>query len=63
VVIEEHAEWTTVDGQRVRVEELALQTWHEGKIIRERFFYDPGPLTGIAAELYRMHTMPVEENH
>ena len=38
------------DGQsrRRRLDEVAYQLWHEGKIIRERFYYDPGQRqTGI----------------
>jgi hypothetical protein len=30
------------EGKRRRLNELAYQLWHEGKIIRERFYYDPG---------------------
>lgn len=44
VIIEYHAEWTLVSGQRVRIEEIALQEWRGDRIIRERFFYDPSPL-------------------
>lgn len=42
--IEWHAEWTMPDGLRVRVEEIALQTWKGDRIIHERFFYDTKPL-------------------
>lgn len=48
IVVEgDHAanEWvldiSTPDGQHIHVEELALQTWKDGKIIHERFYYDP----------------------
>ena len=44
VVIEWHAEWTLQDGTRVRVEELALQCWSGGRVVFERFFYDPGSI-------------------
>lgn len=43
-VIEWHAEWTTMSGKRIRVEEVALQTWRGDRIIHERFFYDTRPL-------------------
>ena len=43
--IEWHAEWTMPDGARVRVEEVALQTWKGDRIIHERFFYDMKRLT------------------
>ncbi len=32
---------TAPDGSHIHVEELALQTWKDGKIIKERFYYDP----------------------
>lgn len=44
VAIEWHEEWTLPNGARVRVEEVALQTWKGGRIIHERFFYDMSPL-------------------
>lgn len=43
-VIEWHAEWTVANGSRIRVEELAVQTWRGDRIIHERFFYDPRPV-------------------
>lgn len=43
-VIEWHAEWSIASGPRVRIEELALQTWRGDRIAHERFFYDPTPL-------------------
>lgn len=43
-VIEWHAEWSTQSGKRVRVEEVALQTWQGDRVIHERFFYDTLPL-------------------
>jgi ketosteroid isomerase-like protein len=30
------------DGTRRTVDELAYQTWRDGKVVRERFYYDPG---------------------
>jgi ketosteroid isomerase-like protein len=44
VVIEWHAEWTLSNGERVRIEELALQSWEGDRVVFERFFYDPTPL-------------------
>lgn len=44
VAMECHAEWTTSEGARVRIEQVSLQTWRDGKVIHERFFYDPTPL-------------------
>jgi ketosteroid isomerase-like protein len=31
---------TTVDGTRLTYEQLALQTWRDGRIVSEQFFYD-----------------------
>ncbi len=33
-------EYTIQDGRRLRLEEMAFQVWQDGKIVRERFFYD-----------------------
>jgi ketosteroid isomerase-like protein len=33
-------EFTGPDGQRYRLDQVAHQTWKDGKIIRERFYYD-----------------------
>jgi len=30
-------------GRAFRIDELAHQVWNGGKIVRERFFYDPAP--------------------
>ncbi|MBD2258430.1 nuclear transport factor 2 family protein [Pseudanabaena sp. FACHB-2040] len=54
-VIEMHIEITTLDGYRIRIEELGLQTWKEGRIIHERYFYDPGNFSGKAKEINALH--------
>lgn len=46
VVLRWKAEYTTTDGQRVEVDQLALQKWRGDRIVRERFVYDP---TALAA--------------
>jgi len=28
------------DGNRVKMEQVAVQTWRDGKIVEERFYYD-----------------------
>lgn len=38
-------DYTSTDGQRFRFDEVALQTWEDGKIVHERFIYDPNDLT------------------
>jgi ketosteroid isomerase-like protein len=40
----------TIDGLgRVRMDEIAYQEWKDGKIVRERFFYDPAQRTTVLA--------------
>jgi hypothetical protein len=34
-------EYTGSDGQRHRINEMAYQLWQSGKIVQERFYYDP----------------------
>ena len=31
---------TTIDGTRMAYDQLALQTWRDGRIVSEQFFYD-----------------------
>lgn len=54
-VIEAHIDLSTQDGYRIRIEELAMQTWKDGLIIQERFFYDPGNIQGEAKEINAIH--------
>jgi ketosteroid isomerase-like protein len=39
------SEWvidcTLKDGTRVRLEQVAVRRWRDGKVIAERFYYDP----------------------
>ena len=34
-------EYTDLQGRRRRLDEVAYQLWQDGKIVRERFYYDP----------------------
>lgn len=54
-VVEMHLEATTKDGYRIRIEELGMQTWKNGRIIHERYFYDPSSFQGLAKEINQMH--------
>ncbi len=54
-MIEMHLEITTTDGYRIRIEELGLQTWKEGRIFQERYFYDPSNIQGKAKEINEVH--------
>lgn len=54
-VIEMHLEVTTVDGYRIRLEEVGMQTWKNERIIHERYFYDPSSIKGNAKEINEVH--------
>lgn len=54
-VIETHLEITTIDDYRIRIEELGIQTWKDGRIIHERYFYDPVNIKGKSAEINQLH--------
>ena len=38
--VEAVMEFTATDGTPVRLEQVAVQTWKDGKIVSERFYYD-----------------------
>jgi hypothetical protein len=54
-MVEIHLDVTTQDGYRIHVEEVGVQTWKDGKIIHERYFYDPVSFDGKAKEYNQMH--------
>lgn len=54
-VIEMHLELTTVDGYRIRLEEVGMQTWKNERIIHERYFYDPSSIQGNAKAINEIH--------
>jgi hypothetical protein len=35
-------DWVDNDGNDVHVEQVCVQDWRDGKIVRERFYYDMG---------------------
>lgn len=53
-IIEAHIDITTQDGYRTRIEELAMQR-RDGRIVHERFFYDPSNIQGNAKEINAIH--------
>ena len=59
VLIEWVFEYTTREGQRIRMEEIAQQTWREGKIERERFFYDSAALDSHVEQVAELQEEPV----
>ena len=59
VFIEWAFEYTTREGQRIRMEEIAQQSWRDGKIVRERFFYDSATLASHVEEVAEPQEEPV----
>ena len=37
-------DYTTADGKQYRMDEIAVQTWQNGKIVHERYIYDTASL-------------------
>jgi ketosteroid isomerase-like protein len=54
-MVEMYIDATTHDGYHLHLEEVALQTWKNGTIVHERFFYDPASFEGKAKEINQMH--------
>ena len=52
-------DYTTREGRRIRMEEIAQQRWREGKIERERFFYDTATLSSHVEEVAELEEEPV----
>ena len=44
-VVNWHQDLVTTAGQRLRFDQISLQDWRNGKIVRERFVYDPTTLS------------------
>ena len=42
--IEWTLDFTNTEGTRLRMEQVAVQTWENGKIVHERFYYDSASL-------------------
>lgn len=40
-------EITNLKGQKISLNEIAYQLWQDGKIIREKFYYDPAQMTMV----------------
>jgi len=59
VVVRWIFEFETLEGARIRMEELAYQRWEADRIAEERFFYDPGQLAPalFAGESWRAKEM------
>ena len=42
VLIESFMDVTFQDGNRVKMEQVSVQSWKDGQIVHERFYYDRG---------------------
>lgn len=42
-MVESWFDGTFKGGQRMKIEEIAVQEWEGDQIIKERFYYNPGP--------------------
>ena len=47
-IIHAATSYTTADGQQYRMDEIAVQTWENGKVVHERYIYDTGSLAVAA---------------
>lgn len=41
-LIENRLDFVNTAGEAVHMEQVSVQTWRDGKIVRERFYYDRG---------------------
>lgn len=39
-LVQYNFEFEAVDGQHLRYDQIAVQTWKDGKIVNEKFYYD-----------------------
>jgi hypothetical protein len=47
-VVQSRAEFEAVDGKSVKMDQVAVQTWRDGKIVHEKFYYDTGSAQAAA---------------
>ena len=40
--VQSRLEFEAVDGKTVKMDQVAVQTWRDGKIVHEKFYYDTG---------------------
>jgi ketosteroid isomerase-like protein len=40
--VQSELEFEGVDGKSYRTDQVAVQTWRDGKIVNEKFYYDTG---------------------
>jgi len=46
-VIEWVLDFTDTEGNRVRMEQVAVQEWQDGQVVHERFYYDTNALDAL----------------
>ena len=44
--VETWSEMTFTEGGRMKIEEVAVQRWEDGKVVHERFYYDTSGMEG-----------------
>jgi ketosteroid isomerase-like protein len=49
-VVQSRLEFEAVDGKTVKMDQVAVQTWRDGKIVHEKFYYDTGAAAAAAAK-------------
>jgi len=49
-VINWHQDLVTTNGQRLYFDQLSFQLWKDGRIVHERFVYDPSSLSAAASQ-------------
>ena len=54
-VVEMNLEVTTVNGYRIRLEEVEMQAWKNERIIHERYSYDPSSIQDNAKKINTVH--------
>jgi ketosteroid isomerase-like protein len=49
-LVQSRLEFEAVDGKTVKMDQVAVQTWRDGKIVHEKFYYDTGAAPAGAAQ-------------
>src|SRR4051794_41919252 len=45
-LVQSRLEFKAVDGKTVKMDQVAVQTWRDGKIVHEKVYYDTGAAGG-----------------
>jgi ketosteroid isomerase-like protein len=49
-LVQSRLEFEAVDGKSVKMDQVAVQTWRDGKIVHEKFYYDTGAAAPAGAQ-------------